>query len=77
MRAAGPLFTDVTAESGIRFIHTNGAFGKKYLPETLGSGVVAFDADGDGRQDLLFLNGMAWPARPGAPAARSAGPRGV
>ena len=55
-RAAGVTFTDVTTESGIRFTHTNGAFGKKYLPETLGSGVIVFDADSDGRQDLLFVN---------------------
>ena len=33
-------FTDVTAAAGIRFKHTSGAFGKKYLPETLGSGVA-------------------------------------
>ena len=32
-------FTDVTAAAGIRFMHNNGAFGKKYLPETMGSGV--------------------------------------
>jgi hypothetical protein len=66
LRAAGPAFTDVTAGAGIRFTHTNGAFGKKYLPETLGSGVIVFDADGDGRQDLLFLNGRNWTGRPGA-----------
>jgi hypothetical protein len=30
-------FTDVTAAAGVRFTHTSGAFGKKYLPETLGS----------------------------------------
>ena len=65
-RAASPTFTDISAAAGIRFTHTNGAFGKKYLPETLGSGVTAFDADGDGRQDLLFVNSTRWPGRPGA-----------
>ena len=64
-RAAGPAFTDVTTEAGIRFTHNNGAFGKKYLPETLGSGVLVFDADGDGRQDLFFPNGRNWTGRPG------------
>lgn len=64
--AAGPTFIDITAQAGVRFTHVNGAFGKKYLPETLGSGVVVFDADGDGRQDLLFVNGTPWPGRPGA-----------
>jgi len=28
-------FSDVTEEAGIRFQHVNGAFGKKYLPETM------------------------------------------
>src|SRR5262249_23934182 len=59
--APAAVFTDVTAQSGIRFVHNNGAFGKKYLPETLGAGVVVLDADGDGWQDLLFVNSMNWP----------------
>ena len=54
-------FTDVTAESGIKFIHQNGAYGEKLLPETMGGGVAFFDMDGDGDQDLLFINGTAWP----------------
>lgn len=54
-------FTDVTEAAGIRFQHNNGAFGEKYLPETMGSGVAFFDFDGDGDQDLLFVNGMDWP----------------
>src|SRR5690349_4464559 len=36
-------FTDVTATSGIRFQHTNGAFGRKLLPETMGGGVAVLD----------------------------------
>jgi hypothetical protein len=66
---AGPIaFTDVTASSGIAFRHTSGAFGKKYLPETMGAGVVVIDVDNDGRQDLYFANGKAWPGRPPARA---------
>ena len=53
-------FTDVTAEWGIDFTHTNGAFGQKYLPETMGSGVAVFDADGDDDLDLLFVNSAQW-----------------
>ena len=49
-------FTDVTTEAGIAFTHNNGAFGRKYLPETMGSGVVVLDADGDGDSDLYFIN---------------------
>ncbi len=59
--AQGIRFTDVTAAAGIDFTHNNGAFGKKYLPETMGSGCAFFDFDGDGDQDLLLVNGMDWP----------------
>src|SRR5437899_2655344 len=54
-------FTDITAQSGIHFRHTNGSFGKKLLPETMGSGVAFLDYDNDGRQDLLFVNSCSWP----------------
>jgi enediyne biosynthesis protein E4 len=61
-RPVGPIhFTDVTGAAGIHFIHNSGAFGKKYLPETMGSGVCVFDYDGDGWQDVLFVNSMDWP----------------
>ena len=59
-------FTDATATSGITFTHYNGAYGEKLLPETMGSGVGFFDFDNDGAQDLLFVNGAAWPWRPAA-----------
>ncbi len=54
-------FTDVTRDAGILFQHHNGARGEKLLPETMGAGVAAFDADGDGDADLLFINGNDWP----------------
>jgi len=61
-RPSGPIhFTDVTAEAGIHFKHNSGAFGQKYLPETMGSGVCVLDYDNDGWQDILFVNGMDWP----------------
>jgi len=66
--AAIPQFTDATASAGIRFRHTNGAFGKKYLPETLGSGAAFLDADNDGWQDILLINSRNWPGRTGAPS---------
>ncbi len=54
-------FKDVTSESGITFIHQNGAYGEKLLPETMGGGVAFFDFDGDGDADLLFINSTYWP----------------
>ena len=60
-------FVDVTAASGVRFSHETGAFGKYWLPETMGPGVVLFDANGDGKTDLLFLNGGELPGRPRKP----------
>lgn len=68
LAAALPVFTDVTAASGIRFVHNNGAFGRKYQPETLGSGVLVLDIDRDGWQDLLFINSTNWPGRRGQPS---------
>jgi enediyne biosynthesis protein E4 len=61
-RASGPIqFTDVTAEAGIYFKYNNGAFGKKYLPETMGPGACFLDYDNDGWQDILLINSTDWP----------------
>jgi len=58
----GPItFSDVTAAAGIKFKHNNGAFGKKSLPETMGSGCAFLDFDNDGWQDILLVNSMDWP----------------
>jgi hypothetical protein len=54
-------FKDITDQAGIRFVHNNGAYGEKLLPETMGSGVAFLDFDNDGDQDLLFVNGTWWP----------------
>ena len=54
-------FQDVTSPSGIRFVHNNGAFGGKYLPECMGSGCAFLDYDGDGWQDILLVQCMDWP----------------
>src|SRR5438445_9401402 len=50
-------FRDITSQAGIHFIHNNGAFGKKYLPETLGPGCAFIDYDNDGYPDILVMNG--------------------
>jgi hypothetical protein len=46
---------------GIHFVHNNGAFGKKYLPETMGPGCAFIDYDNDGWPDILLINGEDWP----------------
>jgi hypothetical protein len=62
--AAAPVrFADVTTAAGLKFTHNAGKSGKKYLPETMGSGVAFFDADGDGWLDLLFVNSHDWNSR--------------
>ena len=58
-------FADVTESAGITFVHTNGAFGEKYLPETMGGGGVVLDIDGDGWQDILLVDSSHWPGRGG------------
>jgi hypothetical protein len=57
----GFRFTDVTGQAGIQFEHNSGAFGGKFLPETLGSGCAFLDYDRDGWQDILLINGTDWP----------------
>lgn len=61
---ASPLgfhFTDVTGPAGLNFKHNSGAFGGKFLPETLGSGCAFIDYDRDGWPDILLINAMDWP----------------
>ncbi|PYX32671.1 MAG: CRTAC1 family protein [Acidobacteria bacterium] len=53
-------FADITSQSGIRFTHNNGAFGKKWLPETMGPGCAFIDYDNDGWPDVLLVNGQDW-----------------
>ena len=57
-QAQSPVtFTDITAQSGVGFVHAASPTSQKYLPETMGGGVALFDYDGDGRLDLYFTNG--------------------
>jgi hypothetical protein len=61
-------FTDVTAAAKIAFKHNSGAFGKKYLPETMGAGCLFFDYDNDGWPDIFLVNSKNWPGHPGPPS---------
>jgi len=54
--------TDVTT-AALRYRHHTGAFGAKYLPETMGPGCAFLDYDGDGWLDILLVNGKDWPGR--------------
>lgn len=64
VRAQTITFRDITAQAGIHFTHNNGAFGKKWLPETMGPGCAFIDYDNDGWPDILLVNGTDWPGHP-------------
>ena len=57
------VFVDVTDEAGLRFRHITGAFGQKYMPETLGAGGIWLDVDDDGWQDIVLVNSTTWPGQ--------------
>ena len=50
-------FTDVTSTLGIDFEYAASQTSRKYLIETMGSGVALFDYDNDGRLDIFVVNG--------------------
>ena len=55
---------DVTRQTGITFVHTDGSSGRRYIVETVCSGLATFDYNGDGKIDILFLNGAPLPGSP-------------
>lgn len=50
-------FVDMAVADGVNFVHQAPHTTKKYLIETMGSGVALFDYDNDGRLDLFLVNG--------------------
>jgi hypothetical protein len=57
IKAVPGKFVDVTQKLGINFKQHSSKTSKKYLLETMGSGVAVFDYDKDGRLDIFFANG--------------------
>ena len=53
------LLHDVTEKSEIAFVHTDGSSGERYTVESVGAGLAVFDFDGDGDEDIYFLNGAS------------------
>jgi hypothetical protein len=52
----GAKFTDVTSALNINFEYVASHTSRKYLLETMGSGVALFDYDNDGRLDIFVVN---------------------
>jgi hypothetical protein len=51
---------DITEKAGVHFMHIAPHTTRKYLLETMGSGVALFDCDNDGRLDLFLVNGAPY-----------------
>lgn len=54
-------FINEARQAGITFVHNTGAFGKRFLPETMGPGCAFIDYDRDGASDILLVNGSDFP----------------
>ncbi len=52
---------DVTAQTGITFVHTDGSSGRRYIVEAMSTGIATFDYDNDGLADIYFPNGAPLP----------------
>ncbi|NLH72572.1 MAG: CRTAC1 family protein [Verrucomicrobia bacterium] len=63
---------DITRETGITFVHTDGSSGRHYIVETVCCGLATFDYDGDGDIDIYFLNGAPLPGARMSPAPKNA-----
>jgi hypothetical protein len=55
------IFSDVTEQAGIHWRQFSGESPDRILIETMGGGVAFLDCDGDGLQDIFFVNGGETP----------------
>jgi hypothetical protein len=55
------IFSDITQQAGIRWQRFSGESPDRFLIETMGGGVALLDFDGDGLQDIFFVNGGETP----------------
>jgi hypothetical protein len=55
------IFSDITEQAGITWHQFSGESSDQFLIETMGGGVAFADFDGDGQQDLFFVNGGETP----------------
>jgi hypothetical protein len=60
-------YTDATRAAGIDFVHRHGGTGRKYYVESSAAGVCWFDYDGDGWQDLYYVQSGPLPGSPRPP----------
>ena len=60
-------FRETSHAWGLDFRHHHGGSGQRFMVETMSGGVVMFDFDGDGDEDLFFVDGGALPGYTGEP----------
>jgi enediyne biosynthesis protein E4 len=59
-----PLFVEVAAESGLHFVHDNGATGEFYFPELAHAGAAFLDFDNDSWLDVYLVQSGPLAGRP-------------
>ncbi len=59
--AASPRFREASAAWGLDFTHRHGGRGDFFMIETMGSGLAILDFDGDGDEDVFFVDSGGLP----------------